>query len=203
MAVEVTSLTPLGPWALTYLWPVLRALLPVPQGLELFQRFTVHSAGGPEAAAVAAATQDWLAEGFKEFRILQCVPNQESKVRNVAESKRILAESVTTPYALFVDADVLMPRRSVRTMLAYLKRFKDVGAVGIPYTMGIDHVQGGCILYRTDVLQKVRWTVDRCDCRAAIKDVEAAGHRVVHLGGYEARHLSRERGMPVRRERGR
>ena len=193
MDLEGTALVPVGPEALMWLWRCLQALEYGAQSLRMPAHFTVQQNAGPERAALPAAEQHWRSHGFTDWKVLCTVPDYGEKVRNITEARQALAESVQTPFALWVDSDVRTPAGAVRAMLDYLKETPDAGAVGVPYDLKTNHLQFGCTMMRTDLLSKIRWEIEGCECRAAMGDIVHEGYRVGHLPGFAACHMRLER----------
>lgn len=153
----------------------------------------------------------WLmrGRGFKDVQVLGPVPRvtqhsdgtpirDPQQVRNVNLEflKKKLTMQVQTEFILYQDSDVLMPTGGVRDLLDALKADKALALVGILYEQFADHVNTGCTMGRTEILQQVDWNSDGCTCRYLTKLLRAKGHKVEHLdpGRITARHLRREVG---------
>ena len=188
---EVTALIPVGPWGLDYLWTVLRSLELGAQSVPIRVTLAVAEKARAELAALEAAVE-WR-KRFARFSLLPTIRDAGAKWPNILAAREALAQSAGTPFALFVDHDVRVPAGAVAAMLAELKADSALGAVGVPYSPSCDHVQLGCTMFRTELLQRMRWVVDGCDCRAAMQDVVDAGYEVRRLEGYAACHLRLQR----------
>lgn len=120
---------------------------------------------------------------------------QETMNRNMCHIRKVLADAVETPFAMFLDSDVCVPVGGVRAMLEALRQDESLGLVGIPYARRLDHIQGGLTMIRTEILKGLDFRADGCWCRWLTKEVQRMGHGVKHLEGWYALHLRDEVGL--------
>lgn len=131
--------------------------------------------------------------GIEEYKFIGQVRNyKDNLIRNMCLIRAALSKSVETPFALFLDADVCLPVGAARTMLEKMLAEPELGILGIPYRREVDHIQGGCTMIRTTLLQKLEWRPDECECKGMCKEAIAQGFRVEHLEGWFARDLKQE-----------
>lgn len=149
----------------------------------------------------------WLvSRGFTAAQILPAVTRvtqrpdgtpmapQEIINTNLETVWKKLTMAVTTPYILYVDADVLLPTGAVRMLLETIKSDLDLAMLGCQYEVVTDHVKMGATICRTEVMRETQWESIGCPCRFITKYLKSQGYKVEHLPGVYATHLKREVG---------
>lgn len=130
---------------------------------------------------------------IREFHYLGQFPKQSRIPLSVAFGKAKILERVTTPYVFWLDQDVMLWPGDLSTLLAEFKGGEKLGALGIPYTAKIDHVQFGALLMETETCRKVGFDGrGRCGCVNMAKMLAAEGLSMKYWSGGFARHVSRE-----------
>ena len=140
----------------------------------------------------------WLRRGFRDIGVVEEPQHEEFPGRFPREYVNIKAcfekmfALVETPYLLTVDADVEVPRGSLRTMLELLKGDDTLGMVGIIYEFETTHVKHGLAMMRTELAKKVRLRADACMCSQLDRQIRDMGFSVKHLSPLSARHVKLE-----------
>lgn len=108
----------------------------------------------------------------------------------------------TSPYILMTDNDLVYPPGTWERMITWLENHRDFGAIGIskhgvpdPNAVGVvqepEHIDGGTVLFRRDVLEQV--TYDRkwgtCECAAMVKSVHELGYRFGRFADMTLHHI--------------
>lgn len=187
--LEVTVCIPCGPWALNWVWRSIGSLVPDLQSIPVAIHTTAQSNAIAEASAMEHGADGWCSCGIKEFKHVGMVPATGQPIVDICASRKMLAESVETPYTIFLDADVRMPTGGVKLLIDALKADKVLGMVGIPYTLATDHVKMGCTAFRTEELKGFEWHSDgKCECHALCMWYKGKGMDVRHLEAVTAEH---------------
>ena len=144
--------------------------------------------------------------GFKQVTVLSPTPQtthdtksgkalqgQARKNVNVEFIRKKLSVAVSTPLMMYLDADVEAPYDALRLLKEKLDSDEQTALVGILYVDKVDHVQAGCTMGRTTIIQDVNWHSMGCSCRWLTKYLTEQGHKVEYLDPREhtAVHLDR------------
>ena len=123
--------------------------------------------------------------------ILKQTEREGGKTVNIAFLRYKICQAVTTPYLMFLDADVLLPPHAILPCLKKVKADEKLACLGIRYEPLADHVQMGATVWRTEIARQVKWMWDArgCDCRSALRHLDEAGLKYCYHEGLQARHV--------------
>lgn len=187
------------------LWSVSKHNQTIPANLVLAD----NGSTDPGADALAGEKiAPWCKEtlGFKQVTVLSQTPQtlhdfatgnplqgQARKNVNIEFIRKKLSVAVKTPLMMYLDADVEAPYDALRLLEEKLDSDENVALVGILYVDKVDHVQAGCTMGRTSIIQDVDWRSMGCSCRWLTKHLIEQGHKVEYLPPEEftAVHLTR------------
>lgn len=112
------------------------------------------------------------------------------KSQNIPYMRGNLARDVKTPYLFWLDADVIIPPRTLNNLLADFKADETLELYGVRYDPRCDHVQMGATIMRTEIAQKVQWRWGEfCDCKTLATDLVTMGKRTDVHPALQATHL--------------
>lgn len=203
---DVTVLMPIYNGLLT-MGRALESLLSTYQSIPL--RLIVVDDGSRDGSQELLASASWqmyqVQRGFQHLQVLEPLhPPGESPERcwdhdlmlaHVRDARRALLLEVRTPWAWFVDQDVMVPAGGGRALLDAAEGDEKLGALGILCEPVADHVRFDCALLRTkpaQALVQAEWGLKGCECRWMHQALRRDGWIVGYLEGWTGRHLRRE-----------
>jgi len=136
---------------------------------------------------------------YKEADILFKKTNQVpgGKNKNVCFMRYKLTELVETEFMFFLDSDIVLPAGVLKPLLTELKKFKNLGMLGLRYEQNPSHVKMGATALRTELAKKVKYVWDEraCECIHAGKEIRSMGYDVAYFNfrGGMAVHLKERR----------
>lgn len=111
-----------------------------------------------------------------------------SKRKNIAIVRAVLAALCETEFILYLDSDVIL-NESIDILKANLK--DDIGMVGYCMDNNTHHLQMGNALMRTEIARKINWSLypDMCNCLNVKVQLEALGLKTLQLPSDKVIHL--------------
>jgi hypothetical protein len=121
----------------------------------------------------------------------------ERAIRAIVRARNLARRQGSSPYAMFLDSDVVLPDYGVEALVYNLRFNPTFGALGISYQNEPEvraparHVAMGAILIRREVLERLCFRIEpgRCECLCCCDDIRGMGLHVGYVPGMRATHL--------------
>jgi hypothetical protein len=132
----------------------------------------------------------------------------EWRAAAIARARNAARRCGDAHYALFLDADVVLPPLGVERLVYGLVLNPGYAALGINYQRDTGelvplHVAMGATLFYRPVLAAIQFRTEpgRCECTCCCVDLRRLGYEIGYLPGLRAEHLKdRSPGPETRRE---
>lgn len=133
------------------------------------------------------------------FFISNCKGDGAASARNFVKNMWEPVEN-KSKYALMTDNDLLMPKKSVQSMITFLDENPDFGSIALhrnqtpEETIEQPHVNAGPVLFRSEILKQITYhNNDGCECQGMTNDVKDLGRKIGYLGGFQYEHIENTR----------
>ena len=121
---------------------------------------------------------------------------EKQRYANLLRMWAMALEYVETPYLMRVDSDLIIPSRSIYTLLSGMAGNSRLGeyAIAYPVTPGKprihNHITCGCAMFRMKALKEIAPIEMRgCDCKWITEKLEATGWEVHKAPMTQAEHI--------------
>lgn len=144
--------------------------------------------GTPEMIKKQIENKWWR---YIDMELSETTERTGGKTVNIPFMRHKLLGMVKTELVFFLDADVIIPPRSLEQLVKEFDESKGVGMMGLRYEPLHDHVTMGATVMRSDIGRKIewKWTGERCDCMTCIKQLQDMGLDSLYYRHTQARHL--------------
>ena len=134
----------------------------------------------------------WPTTKFRSFDRVGPIRSHGNVNDNIAHALKLLCDSVTTEFVMFVEPDTEPQKGVVFDLLSAIREDEKIGIVGALYEHSADHVKLGCSMMRTEVAKDINWRSDNgCVCRwLCHTELPNRGLKAVHIDRpHGARHV--------------